>query len=254
MTMTRRPARQVPGGRGWRKTDPQFPGVSEFFPDELAHALNLGRGTAAFRARRARTWRESLPATLDAMRRGRIDERRAGVLADALQHTTPALAQAVEAGLLPEACDLSLAELRRAGPGRCWPSWTPSPWVSGTRRRSGPPTCAPIRPATAWPPWPGHDRRGGGRLPRGDRPARARWPRPTAIRRPIGVIRAAIMTMLILRPADHGLPGGDACSSPSPPTLDGLEGPRRRGGEVNGLRRSPPPSCATAAPASARSG
>ena len=105
----------TPGARrpGWRKTDLELPGVSEFFPDELAHVLNLGRGTAAFRARRARTWQESLPATLDAMKRGRIDERRAGVLADALQHAKPELARAVEAGLLPEAADLSLAELRR---------------------------------------------------------------------------------------------------------------------------------------------
>jgi hypothetical protein len=103
-----------PGARNrtWRKTDPEFPGVSEFFPDEVAHAINLGRGTAAFRARRACTWRENLPATLAALHRGKIDERRAGVLADALRHTTPELARAVEATLLPEAFDLSLARLR----------------------------------------------------------------------------------------------------------------------------------------------
>src|SRR3954452_3162933 len=86
-------------GRTWRKTDPEFPGVSEFFPDELAHAINLGRGTAAFRARRAHTWRGNLPATLRALHRGEIDERRAGVLADALQHTSPDLAGVVEAQL-----------------------------------------------------------------------------------------------------------------------------------------------------------
>src|SRR4051794_15394091 len=41
------PPAGAPGARrrGWRKTDPQFSGVSEFFPDELGHALNLGRGT-----------------------------------------------------------------------------------------------------------------------------------------------------------------------------------------------------------------
>ena len=87
--------------------------MSEFFADEPAHALHLGRGTAALQAWRARTWQQSLPATLAAMRDGVIDERRAGVLADALQHTRPELARAVEAGLLPEAGDLSLAELRR---------------------------------------------------------------------------------------------------------------------------------------------
>src|SRR6478735_8906120 len=36
----------TPGARSrsWRLTEPEFPGVSEFFPAELAHALNLGRG------------------------------------------------------------------------------------------------------------------------------------------------------------------------------------------------------------------
>ena len=108
------PQAGTPGARSraWRRTDPEFPGVSEFFPDEVAHALNLGRGTAAFRARRAWTWRESLPATFTALHRGQIDEGRAGVLADALQHTRPELARAVEAALLPEAGDPSLSRLR----------------------------------------------------------------------------------------------------------------------------------------------
>src|SRR3712207_5559894 len=98
--------------RSWRRTAPEFAGVSEFFPDELAHAINLGRRTAAFRARRAFTWRENLPATFAALRRGELDERRAGVLAEVLQHTESVLAQQVEAELLPEAVDLSLARLR----------------------------------------------------------------------------------------------------------------------------------------------
>src|SRR4051794_22552461 len=56
----------APGARrNWRETEPEFPGVSEFFPDEVAHAINLGRGTAAFRTHRACTWRDSLPATFD---------------------------------------------------------------------------------------------------------------------------------------------------------------------------------------------
>src|SRR5690242_8526406 len=42
-----------PGARGarsrtWRRSEPEFAGVSEFFTAEVAHALNLGRGTAAF--------------------------------------------------------------------------------------------------------------------------------------------------------------------------------------------------------------
>src|SRR4051812_36728182 len=91
----------APGARrNWRTTEPEFPGVSEFFPDAVAHALNLGRGTAAFRARRAYTWRDHLPATFAALRRGKLDERRAGVLAEVLEHTRPELAGRVEQLLL----------------------------------------------------------------------------------------------------------------------------------------------------------
>src|SRR4051812_7471191 len=104
----------APGaGRSWRHTEPEFPGISEFFPDEVAHAINLGRGTAAFRARRAFTWRDNLPQTFALLKRGEIDERRAGVLADVVQHTSPRLARAVEARLLPEAADLTVSRLKR---------------------------------------------------------------------------------------------------------------------------------------------
>src|SRR3712207_1881077 len=57
------PAPGSPGGRrGWRATDPEFPGVSEFFTREVGHALNLGRGTAAVRARRGFPRADKLPA------------------------------------------------------------------------------------------------------------------------------------------------------------------------------------------------
>src|SRR3954469_7218089 len=65
----------TPGARTtWRTTEPEFGGVGEFFPNEVAQAINLGRGTAAFRARRAFTWRDHLPATFDLLRRGQLDE------------------------------------------------------------------------------------------------------------------------------------------------------------------------------------
>jgi len=51
--------------------------------------------------------------------------------------------------------------------------------------------------------------------------------------RPIGQLRAAIHAMLILRPADHGLPGVTVNLAVTA-TLDGLEGTSTRGGEVNG--------------------
>src|SRR4051812_50141609 len=62
----------TPGARSteWRQTEPEFPGVSESFPDELGIVLGVARGTAAHRLRPAWTWRHSLPATLPPLRRG----------------------------------------------------------------------------------------------------------------------------------------------------------------------------------------
>src|SRR6185312_12216902 len=53
------PPADHPGARStvWRKTDPEFPGVSESFPHELAMVLGVGRGTAVRRLRRAWTLR-----------------------------------------------------------------------------------------------------------------------------------------------------------------------------------------------------
>src|SRR4051794_9094944 len=97
----------------WRSARSEFPGVSEFFLDELAAVLGVGRGTAAHKAARAFTWRDSLPATCTALRRGDLDERRAQILADALEHTRPDLAARVEALVLPEAGALGFAALKR---------------------------------------------------------------------------------------------------------------------------------------------
>jgi hypothetical protein len=73
--------------------------VSEFFPAELSGVLNCGRGTAVWRARRAWTWIECLPATFAALQRGEIDERRAQELFDALQYADPGLARRVDAAI-----------------------------------------------------------------------------------------------------------------------------------------------------------
>src|SRR4051812_32967531 len=103
-----------PGARKayWR-TGREFPGVSEFFVDELAAVLGVGRGTAAHQAARAFTWRDGLPATCTALTRGDLDERRAQTLADTLEHTRPALAARVEDVVLPEAGALGFAALKR---------------------------------------------------------------------------------------------------------------------------------------------
>src|SRR5690348_168917 len=64
------PPADHPGARSrvWRKTDPEFPGVSESFPHELAMALGVGRGTAVLKLRRAWTLRHGLPLTEAAQR------------------------------------------------------------------------------------------------------------------------------------------------------------------------------------------
>jgi hypothetical protein len=104
----------TPGARkhGWT-SDGEFPGVSEFFGDELAEILNCGRGTASLRAARAWTYRENLPGTWAALRKGMLDERRATVLAEALEHADPGVARAIEAELLPKASELTIGRLKK---------------------------------------------------------------------------------------------------------------------------------------------
>src|SRR3954452_7471916 len=103
-----------PGARKtyWRSAR-EFPGVSEFFVDELGAVLGVGRGTASHKAARAFTWRDGLPATFAALRRGEIDERRAQILADTLEHTRRSLARRVERVVLPEAASLGFDALKR---------------------------------------------------------------------------------------------------------------------------------------------
>src|SRR3954466_5767937 len=97
----------------WRSARSEFPGVSEFFLDELAAVLGVGRGTAAHKATRAFTWRNSLPATFAALTRGELDERRGQNFADTLEHTRPALAQRVEQVVLPAAGRLGFDALQK---------------------------------------------------------------------------------------------------------------------------------------------
>ncbi len=101
----------TPGARSW-KPDTELPGVSEFFTTELAVVLNCGRVAASRLARRAWTYRESLPATWAALAAGQLDEYRARILVEVLEHTDPALARRVEARLLPEATGLTAGKLR----------------------------------------------------------------------------------------------------------------------------------------------
>jgi hypothetical protein len=106
------PPDQPGASRGSWAPEPELPGVSQFFTTELAMVLNCGRRTAANLAQRGRVYREHLPGTWAAPAEGVLDEARAKVLADVLQHTSPAIAQDVEAQVLAEAFGLSLGRLR----------------------------------------------------------------------------------------------------------------------------------------------
>jgi hypothetical protein len=101
-----------PGARSW-KPDTELPGVSEFFTAELAVVLNCGPVAAARLAHRAWTLRESLPGTWAALAAGELDEYRARILVEALEHAAPALARQVEARLLPGAAQLTAGKLRK---------------------------------------------------------------------------------------------------------------------------------------------
>src|SRR3954471_18872182 len=109
------PPSGAPGARSrtWRVSEPEFPGISEAFVHELAMVLGVGRGTAAHKLRRALTWRDSCPASFAALERGELDERRAQILADTLQHTAILLARRVEEIVLPEAAELGFVALKR---------------------------------------------------------------------------------------------------------------------------------------------
>src|SRR4051812_3773072 len=104
-----------PGARKsyWRSARSEFPGVSEFFVDELGAVLGVGRGTAAHKAARAFTWRDKLPATFAALKRGELDERRGQILADVLEHTPAGLAGRGEAAGLPEAGSMGFTPLQK---------------------------------------------------------------------------------------------------------------------------------------------
>jgi hypothetical protein len=120
----------TPGARSdsWAP-EGELPGVSEFFGAELAVVLNCGRGTAAHLARRAWTWRESLPATFAALGRGEIDERRARELAEVLGNVRPAVARAWRPG-----CCTKRARCRCGRCGRGLWRW-PSSWMPTSPRR-----------------------------------------------------------------------------------------------------------------------
>ncbi|WP_158580003.1 HNH endonuclease signature motif containing protein [Geodermatophilus marinus] len=91
-------------------------GASEFFADELALVLNCSRTQASVTADDALTLVEKLPATRAALADGRLDWPRARAIARELgwkaRGTDPRVIEAVEAAVLPIAGELSVSALR----------------------------------------------------------------------------------------------------------------------------------------------
>jgi hypothetical protein len=95
--------------------DDPLPGISEFFPDELAMILDCSRAAATTLAEHSVTLVERLPDTWAALADGRLDWPRARALARELgwpaRDTDPAVVAEVEATVLPGAMELSVTRL-----------------------------------------------------------------------------------------------------------------------------------------------
>ncbi len=95
----------------------QLPGVSEFFPDELALVLNCSRTGATVLTEHSHTLVEKLPTTWAALADGLIDPPRARAFAAELgwpaRNTDPELVAEVEAVGLLRATELSVRRLRK---------------------------------------------------------------------------------------------------------------------------------------------
>jgi hypothetical protein len=228
------PADQPGAARGSWAPEPELPGVSQFFTAELAVVLNSGRRTASHTAHRAWTYRAKLPATWAALAAGVLDEPRAKVLVDVLQHTTSALARQVEAMLLPEATHLSTGRLR----ARALALLLELDADAVDQRRKTAEQQADVRTH------PSHLEGMAtlaAELPAGEAAEAydlinqlAQMAKADGDARPIGQLRAAICSLLLRRPAGSGLPGVTAQLTITA-ALDALEGTATTPGSVNGL-------------------
>ncbi|WP_344689288.1 HNH endonuclease signature motif containing protein [Blastococcus jejuensis] len=224
-----------PGARtpGWSAGDDEASGVSEFFAGELALVLNRGRGTARHLHHRALAWRENLPATYAALAAGELDVARAAALADVLGTTRPELARAVEARLLPEAVDLSVARLR----ARALELLAELDAAAADQRRERAQRSADVFLQ------PGQDGMAtlGAELS-ADEAAEAyalidqlaRLAKADGDPRPIAAIRVELFSLLLRRPGGPGQPGV-AAQLTITATLDSLAGTATTAGTVNGL-------------------
>ncbi|CCH90685.1 Putative HNH endonuclease [Modestobacter italicus] len=229
------PAPGTPGARrpGWA-VDEGYDGPSEFFTAELSAVLNVGRGTAAHRYARAHTWLTKLPATFAALAAGELDERRAAQLAEVLQHTSAEVAGQVEAALLPEATDLAVTRLK----AKATELMVQLDAAAADQRRKEADKAADVHlyPSAS----------DGRATLAADLPAEeavecydivdqlAKMLKADGDPRRIGALRAHVLSLLIRRPADNGLPPVSANVTVTA-DVDSLGGTGSSAGEVNGL-------------------
>ena len=228
------PAPGTPGARrpGWTARA-GAPGVSEFFTSELAVVINRGRGTANHLQHRARVWAENLPATYRALGEGDLDLARAAALADVLGSADPALARRIEALLLPEAVDLSVARLK----ARALELLLELDTAAAEERRQEAQKCADVflQPGADGMATLGADLTA-------DEAAEAyalldelaKMAKADGDDRPIGQIRAELFSLLLRRPGGSGQPGV-AAHLVITATLDSLAGTTTAAAGVNGL-------------------
>jgi hypothetical protein len=229
------PAPGTPGARkpGWA-VDEAYGGASEFFTAELSAVLNLGRGTATYRYRRAHTWLTKLPLTFAALAAGHLDERRATQLAEVLEHTSPDTAGQVEAALLGEAGDLSVAKLR----ARATRELLRLDAAAAEERREA---AAKASDVHLYPSAIDGRSTLAVDLPTDEAvecfdvvDQLAKMLKADGDDRPIGALRAHVLSLLIRRPADSGLP--PVCANVTiTADLAALEGAGSTPGEVGGL-------------------
>ena len=207
-----------------------FPGISEFFVDELAAVLNCSRRYAQDLASTSLVLRRQLPATWAALADGRLDWPRARALADVLGWQSPAVAVEViaecEAELLPRAMGLTVGRLKATATRVLLRRDA----TATDRRRSEAERAADVRAH------PTADGMGElvGEMPlplamacRDAVDRYARMAKADGDERPIGQLRAGVLADLILRPWDTSRPPVTAdltVLAPLPTLRDGVEG------------------------------
>ena len=109
-----------------------------YAPDEVGCALGISRRAAGARLEQAVALTERLPATLNALRDGRIDQTKAGVITEGTAQLTVAQARAVERQVLSHAGQQTPPRLRAAtdrAAARVHPELAAAKRVDGVAKR-----------------------------------------------------------------------------------------------------------------------